>query len=177
MAQWPLGCTTSRRIPTTGRCSYLRSDGTVKIVLPHFGSRLSQTRDFMMMKSLLFAVALLSLALWTGCATGGGGHPPDKIVVKLSTPSGQNVVGVTLSLQFTATVTNTDNHAVTWSLTQSGAACTAACGSLSATGLYTAPSTPPTPAKVDITATSVVNPAKSDKITITVFPIIVSITP
>ena len=28
----------------------------------------------MMMKKVLFAVTLLSVALWTGCATGGGGH-------------------------------------------------------------------------------------------------------
>jgi len=131
-----------------------------------------------MMKNLLFVVALLSVALWTGCATGGGGHTGAKITVTVSTPQNQNVVGVTLTLQFTAVVSGTDNTAVTWSLTQSGGgACTVACGTLSSSGLYTAPSTPPSPAKVDITATSVANPTKSDTVEITVLPITVTVTP
>jgi len=59
----------------------------------------------MMMKNLLFAVALLSAALWTGCATGGGGHTGGNIQVTVSTPLNQNAVGVTLTLQFSAKVT------------------------------------------------------------------------
>ncbi len=131
----------------------------------------------MMIKNVLFAVALLSVALCAGCATGGGGHTGAQITVTVSAPQGQNVVGVTLTLQFTAKVTGTDNTAVTWSLDQSGVACTAACGTLSSNGLYTAPSTPPVPAKVDITATSVANPTKSDTLEITVLPITVTVTP
>ena len=133
----------------------------------------------MMMKNLLFAVALLSVALWTGCATGGSGHTGGNIEVTVNTtPANQNVVGVTLTVQFTATVTNTDNKAVTWSLTQSGGtACTAACGTINASGLYTAPPTPPNPAAVNVVATSVANPAKFDSYQMKVLPITVIVTP
>ena len=42
----------------------------------------------MMMKNVLFAVTLLSVALWSGCATGGGGHAADKITVTVSKSDG-----------------------------------------------------------------------------------------
>ena len=132
-----------------------------------------------MMKKALFAVALLSVALWSGCATGGGGHTGGRIQVALS-PGGPQFVGVTLTLSLTATVTNTDSTAVTWTLTQSGAACSPGCGTLSTSGntaIYSAPATPPNPSKVDVTATSVANPQKSDTDELTVLPITVVVTP
>jgi len=55
---------------------------------------------------------------------------------------------------FTATVANTANTAVTWSLS-------AAVGSISAAGLYTAPAIITTAQTVNVTATSVANPAVS----------------
>jgi hypothetical protein len=62
--------------------------------------------------------------------------------------------------QFTATVTGTTNVAVTWTL--SGAGCTGVtCGTITATGLYTAPKAVPTPPTVTVTATSVADPARS----------------
>ncbi len=69
---------------------------------------------------------------------------------------------------------------MTWSLNQSGTACTAACGTLVANGnnaTYTAPATPPNPAIVDITATSVANTTKSDSYPLTVLPITVTVVP
>ena len=133
----------------------------------------------MMMKHLLFAVALLSVALWTGCATGGGGHTGGNIVVTVSTtPAGQSVVGVTLAVQFTATVTHVTSQAVTWSLTQSdGSACTAACGTINASGLYTAPAVAPTPATIKVVATSVENTTKSGSLDLTITQITVAVTP
>jgi hypothetical protein len=132
----------------------------------------------MMTKNALFAVALLSLALCAGCATGGGGHSGDQIQVKVNTnPPNQSVVGVTLTVQFTATVTGTSNTAVTWSLTQNGTACTGTCGTIGANGLYTAPATQPNPATVSVTATSQANPTKSDAFPLKVLPITVTVTP
>ncbi len=132
----------------------------------------------MMMKNVLFAVALLSVALWAGCATGGGGHTGAQIQVTISTnPPNQSVVGVTLTVQFTAVVTHVNSQAVTWSLTQSGTACTAACGTINASGLYTAPSTPPNPPTVNVVATSVESPTKSDTYQMKVLPITVTVTP
>ncbi len=131
----------------------------------------------MKMKNVMGAVALLGVALWTGCATGGGGHTGGNITVKLTTANNQNIVGVTLTLQLTATVSNTDNKAVTWALTQSGVDCSPTCGMLSSSGLYAAPAAPPKPTKVDITATSVANTQASATFTITVFPITPTVTP
>ena len=129
----------------------------------------------MMMKNLLFAVALLSVALWTGCATGGSGHTKG-IQVTVASAGNAAVVGVTLTLQFTATVTGTDNHAVTWSV--NGTGCTgSACGTIDANGLYTAPATAPTPGDVNIVATSQADTSRSGSLSVTVVQITVAVTP
>jgi len=128
-----------------------------------------------MMKSLLFAVVLLSVALWTGCATGGGGHTQG-IQVTVASAGNATVVAVTLTLQFTATVTGTDNHAVTWSV--SGNGCTgSACGTIDANGLYTAPATAPDPGPVNIIATSQADTSRSGSLSVTVVQITVTVTP
>ena len=64
------------------------------------------------------------------------------------------------SQQFTATVTGTPNQAVTWSMTPS-------VGTLSSSGLYTAPATISAPQTVTVTATSVASPSVGKSATIT----------
>jgi hypothetical protein len=75
------------------------------------------------------------------------------------------------TLQFTATVANSPNTNVTWTV-QSGASgqgCTgAACGSISATGLYTAPSAAPSPNAISVIATSAADPTKSATATVAI---------
>ena len=132
-----------------------------------------------MMKNVLFAVTLLSVALWSGCATGGGGHTGDKITVTVNTnPKDQANVAVTLTVQYVATVTGTSDTVVTWSLTQSGGGtCTGTpnpCGTIDANGLYTAPATA---VVVEVTATSHANPTKSDTKQLNVLGITVTVTP
>jgi hypothetical protein len=68
--------------------------------------------------------------------------------------------------QFTAQVTGTTNKNVTWSLTPN----TAAAGSISATGFYTAPATITTAMSVTVTATSAANTAKSATATVNLTP-------
>jgi hypothetical protein len=76
-------------------------------------------------------------------------------------------VAINATQQFTALVSGTPNLAVTWSL--SGAGCSgSSCGTLSATGFYTAPASVPNPATVTITATSVADPTKSGTATVTI---------
>lgn len=72
-------------------------------------------------------------------------------------PANPSVV-VSGKIQFTATVTNTSNPAVTWS---------AGAGTISSTGLYTAPATA-NPKFVQIVATSVTQPGNQAITTITV---------
>ncbi len=129
-----------------------------------------------MIKRFLFAAALLSLALASGCATGGKGPGP-AITVKVNGTVA--VAYVTQTVTFTATVSNTSNQAVTWSL--SGTACTGTpnpCGSIGMnTGVYTAPGTAPNPHTVAIVATSVADTTASGSDTISVAQVTVNVTP
>src|ERR1019366_7658277 len=133
-----------------------------------------------MINKLLFAAALLSLALASGCATGGSGPGP-AVTVKVKGPIAVAYVTQT-NLTFTATVSNTNNTAVTWSL--SGTACTGSgnpCGTIvsatSTTGTYTAPTTAPNPATVTIVATSVADTTASGSDTMRVAQVTVNVTP
>jgi hypothetical protein len=84
----------------------------------------------------------------------GGGKKSVTVVID---PKTQNVVVATIQ-QFTATVTGSSNTVVAWSV--GGAGCsTQDCGSISAAGLYTAPTTIPNPALVTVTATANANSA------------------
>jgi uncharacterized protein YjdB len=92
------------------------------------------------------------------------------VAVSLSPASPRLPVAGTL--RFTATVTGTANTAVSWSVTEAGG------GTLDATGLYTAPTTPGT---YHVVATSVADPGKKATAPVTVepelAPVSVSITP
>jgi N-acetylneuraminic acid mutarotase len=82
------------------------------------------------------------------------------------TPTVANVL-IGESFQFTATVLNAADHRVIWNL--SGAGCSGAtCGTISDSGLYTAPASVPSPPFVTIRATAVQDTAKSASATITV---------
>ena len=74
--------------------------------------------------------------------------------------------------QFTATVTNTQNTAVTWSISPAGT------GTISASGLYTAPSAISAQQTITITATSEANPSATATSTVTLYPpVSVNVTP
>jgi hypothetical protein len=102
---------------------------------------------------------LLSCVSSAGCnvnsllGLGGGGKPTVTVVVA---PKTQSVV-VATTQQFAATVTGSSNTAVAWSV--GGSACAMQdCGSISASGLYSAPKSIPNPALVAVTATANANP-------------------
>lgn len=117
-----------------------------------------------MTKNHLFAVALVSVALWTGCAKGLGSTPSVSV-----SDNNISVVYPTQKVQFTATVTGTNNMAVNWSL--SGKSCTGSgnpCGTIDANGLYTAPATTPSQAQVTITAASQADRSGQGQLTVTV---------
>ncbi len=85
-----------------------------------------------------------------------GGAPVSVAV----TPAG-GVVSNSQTLQCAATVQGVSNHSVTWTRTPS-------IGTISSTGLYTAPPYISSPQTVTITATSVAAPSYSGSVTITV---------
>jgi hypothetical protein len=98
--------------------------------------------------------------------TGTGTAPP--VVAVAVTPTiASATTGATQ--QFAATVTGSPGTAVTW--TVSGTGCSGiACGTISSSGLYTAPVAVPSSASVTITAASQSDPTKSASATITIVP-------
>jgi hypothetical protein len=71
------------------------------------------------------------------------------------------------TLQFSATVVNTTNTAVTWQV-NGVAGGNSTVGTIDSNGLYTAPGSVPSPATVTVTAISVADPTKSDSASVTV---------
>jgi uncharacterized repeat protein (TIGR03803 family) len=71
--------------------------------------------------------------------------------------------------QFTATVLGPSNHAATWSVNGVGGG-NSTVGTISAAGLYTAPTTVPNPATVTVTATSQAFPSVSGSASVTIGP-------
>ena len=130
-----------------------------------------------MIKNCLFAMALLSLALAGGCAKGGNGLGSGITI----TVGDGNIPAIYPNQQvtFTATVTGTTNHTVTWSL--SGTACTGTpnpCGTIDKnTGVYVAPAAVPNPATLTITATSAADSTATGAVTVHIVLIAVTVTP
>jgi hypothetical protein len=88
-------------------------------------------------------------------------------VIAVSTSPATASVTAGSAQQFAASVSGTSNTAVTW--TVSGTGCTAAaCGTISASGLYTAPSAIPVPAIVTITGSSEADDTKSATSAVTI---------
>src|SRR5205814_2256311 len=85
-------------------------------------------------------------------------------------------VGAGGTQQFTATVQNTSNTAVTWQVSGVSGG-NATVGTISSSGLYTAPAVVPNPATVTVTAVSQADPTKSASAQVTITPAaVVSVT-
>jgi Bacterial Ig-like domain (group 3) len=124
-------------------------------------------------RSHLLAIAsagipLTVLGLLVGCGSGGNGNGnPQPVMVSLSAGLPSSIFPndgadnwPIQTAQFTPTVTNTNNTAVTWGISPANA------GTISASGLYTAPTVADgLPSTVTITATSVSDPTKSAQAT------------
>jgi len=80
-------------------------------------------------------------------------------------------VGIGGQQQFTATVSGSSNTAVTWTISGTGCAGTT-CGTITTSGLYTAPAVPPSPPFFSVKATSVADPSKSASASVTVVTVI-----
>ncbi len=83
------------------------------------------------------------------------------ISVSINPPTASVLTGDTL--QFSATVSGTSDQRVSWQVVEGPS-----CGSISSTGLYTAPSTVPEGGKCHIRATSVADPTKSATVEVTI---------
>lgn len=124
-----------------------------------------------------FALLLVSSLLGCGGVVGSGPSqsPPPSVTVRVSPTSNSVLLGE--QQLFTATVTNSSNTAVTWSVNGIVGG-NSSVGTVSAAGLYTAPADLPSPVQVTVQAESVADNSKTGTATITVVSdISVSITP
>ena len=117
-------------------------------------------------KFLSSVLIVLALAAITACG-GGSSKTSQAISVSVSPTSPQIAGGATQ--QFTATVANTTNTAVTWSVSGGG--------TINVSGLYTAPASVPTQAIVTVTATSQADSTKTGIATVTLAADSVSVAP
>jgi uncharacterized protein (DUF1800 family) len=103
----------------------------------------------------IFPTALIALILITGCSNGASNTSttatPTPATIITITGANQARLGTTV--QLTATVTNNSNTSVTWQVNGVTGGATAT-GTISATGLYTPPTTIPSPNTVTISAVS-----------------------
>jgi hypothetical protein len=110
------------------------------------------------MKRGYILISVVCAMSFAGCKSGTAG----KVISVSVSPTGVSVV-VGKTVQFTATVADTTNQAVTWSIVGGGGE-----GTISSTGLYTAPASVPTPAQVTVMALSQKDTTKSATATVTV---------
>src|SRR5713226_7229258 len=104
-------------------------------------------------KARIAFIALLTAGAWTlGCGAGGTvvpPPPPPSITVTVNPPNGSIVLGNQMT--FTATVNNTTDTSVNWSVIGVPGG-NAAAGTITAAGVYTAPADLPSMTSVQITA-------------------------
>jgi hypothetical protein len=121
----------------------------------------------------LVILAMVGVLFLAGCggstASPANNQPPLLAAVTVS-PASVTVQAGGVQ-QFTATVSPSGaSQAVSWSL--SGAGCTgASCGTIDATGKYTAPATVSNPATVNVTARSVVDTSSAATATVTILDV------
>lgn len=104
------------------------------------------------MKRVILSGVVVFLILAVLAACGGSSSTSTTTVTLAISPTSASVT-TGLTQQFTITVTNTTNTAVTWTVNGVTGG-TSTVGFISTTGLYTAPSNVPNPAAVTVTATS-----------------------
>ena len=116
----------------------------------------------------LLSLSLLVAMAVTGCGGGGKTNPTPvtpAITIALGTTPSSLAVGQTF--QFSATVSNSSNPAVTWAV-GGVAGGNSTVGTISSSGLYAAPAMVPTPQSVNITATSQADSTKSVSASVTI---------
>ena len=117
------------------------------------------------MRQIAFTVVVLLTLILMSCGGGSSSSTSTSPTVSLSPTTASIRVGQTQ--QFTATVKNTSNTVVTWEVNGVAGGDTTN-GTVSTSGLYTAPTSVPSPASVTVTAVSQADTAQAASATVTV---------
>jgi len=104
----------------------------------------------LVIRSLVFLAGCLTVAGCSAGSSGGGGSTPPQITVSVTGPSSTRLL---TTAQFSATVTNSPNQNVTWEVNGVTGG-NSASGTISSSGLYTAPATMPSSMSATISAIS-----------------------
>ena len=132
------------------------------------------------MRRILLLIALSVAVLQLNCGgttSGGGGTNPPAVTVTISPASANVRAGA--SQQFTQTVSGSSNQAVTWEVNGTAGG-SAATGTISVGGLYSAPDNLPDPNSITITAISAADSMASETSTVTLWnptPVLASVSP
>jgi hypothetical protein len=130
--------------------------------------------------ALLATAGTLSIAV-VNPSPGGGASSAQTLSVSIGvsiSPAAQTV-NAGQTQQFNATVAGSSNQSITWSVNGVGGG-SGTVGTITATGLYTAPAAPPSPNTISVTATSTTDPTQSATAAVTVVnpaPVLYSISP
>ena len=124
-------------------------------------------RSFLTRTPAHWRPALLLVASFLGCGglVGSPQLPPPNITVTVAPTTASVLLGEPRT--FTATVSNTPNTAVSWSVNGIPGG-NATVGTIDAAGVFTAPANLPAPVTVTVQATCAADPSKSGTGTITV---------
>jgi len=154
------------RMLSLGRCNLLlqfRCFSSIKTLDRHvcptpLVGALSRTAIRWLAAICLTVLGMLSLSCGGGSSTSLPNPTPSAVSVTISPTTASIVVGETQP--FTATVSGSSNTSVTWSVNGVNGG-NPTVGTISATGLYTAPPLVPNPASVSITAKSAADSSKA----------------
>jgi hypothetical protein len=148
----------------------MHRNGTARAISAEMeGSTKLRRRCFLARTPSPWRAALLLVASILGCGglvgPGPSQPPPSDITVTVAPNAASLLLGETRT--FNATVSNTVNTAVTWSVNEIPGG-NAAVGAIDANGVYTAPQILAAPPSVSLTAISVADPSKKGAATITI---------
>jgi hypothetical protein len=120
------------------------------------------------MRARVFWPGVIGLiCLWLTSCGGGSSHSPSSVSTAVHVSPSAAIVATSTTQQFTATVTGVSNTAVNWSV-NGVAGGNGTVGTVSGTGLYTAPSLIPSPATVTVTAADQASPSLTGNASVTV---------
>ena len=156
---------------------------TATVIAPATGSytvRLTVTDDAGRQDSADVAVSATAATTTAPSSANNGTCPAGTPSIVVSVAPATTSVQTGATQNFTATVTNTTNTAVTWQVNGVPGG-NSTVGTISASGLYTAPATVPSPSTVAVTAVSVADPTRSGSAQVSItappLPVSVSVTP
>lgn len=128
-------------------------------------------------RAIGLGVAILIVVAVAGCGGGSGSSgagsltPPPSSSVSVTVSPASATVGYGSTQQFAATVTGSTNTAVTWSVAGASGANDNQTGSISSSGLYTAPPATTLPAEATPQAISVTGGNTTSSVNISVAPL------